>query len=253
MAKEEETIAEKPTAEEEIAPREGMVTDWHPKTSLGIKVNKGQVTDIEEVLNKGWNILEAPIVDFLVPGLQKDLLLIGQSKGKFGGGQRRVFRQTQKKTCEGNKPSFATYAVVGNANGLVGLGYGKSKETVPAREKALRNAKQGIFKIVRGCGSWQCNCHEPHSIPFAVTGKVGSCVVTLFPAPRGKGLVVEKECAKLLKLAGIQDVWSKTKGHTSTKMNVIKACEQALKQLIQTKVLSKDKEGLGMTEGVIKQ
>ncbi len=53
-------------------------------------------------------------------------------------GSRRVFRQTQKKTKEGNKPKFSTYAVVGNKDGYVGLGFGKAKETVPAREKAVQ-------------------------------------------------------------------------------------------------------------------
>jgi hypothetical protein len=78
---------------------------------------------------------------------ETDLISIGQSKGKFGGGQRRVFKQTQKKTPEGNKPKFATYAVIGNRNGLIGVGYGKAKETVPAREKSFRSARMNIIKI----------------------------------------------------------------------------------------------------------
>ena len=57
---------------------------------------------------------------------------------------------------------------MGNKNGVIGVGYGKSKETVPAREKAFRNAKLNIFKIRRGCGSWECMCGEPHSIPFMI-------------------------------------------------------------------------------------
>ena len=72
----------------------------------------------------------------------------------------------KKKTKEGNKPKFATIAVIGNKNGYVGLGYGKAKETVPAREKAIRNAKLSIMKIRRGCGSWECGCKEPHSLTF---------------------------------------------------------------------------------------
>ena len=106
--------------------------------------------------------------------LKNDLLLIGQSKGKFGGGARRIFKQTQKKTPEGNKPSFACAAVVGNEDGYVGVGSGKSKDTVPAREKAIRRAKLNLFKIRRGCGSWECNCKTHHSIPFETEGKCGS-------------------------------------------------------------------------------
>ena len=56
------------------------------------------------------------------------------------------------------------------------------------------------------------------------------------PAPKGKGLCVEKECAKVLRLAGINDVWSKSFGQTKNKINMIKALERALKKLAKTKM-----------------
>src|SRR3989338_6609376 len=123
---------------------------WKPKTSIGKKVWDGSITDIDYLIDNGIKILEPEITDLLLANLETDLLLIGQSKGKFGGGKRRVFKQTQKKTQEGNKPKFATLAVVGNKDGYVGIGYGKSKETVPARETAIRQAKLNVFKVVRG-------------------------------------------------------------------------------------------------------
>jgi len=119
------------------------------------------------------------------------------------------------------------------------VGYGKSKETVPAREKSIRNAKLSITKIRRGCGSWQCGCNEPHTIPFAVKGKCGSVVITLIPAPRGTGLCIEEECQKVLKLAGIKDIWSKNLGQTKTKINLVNACFNALKKLVEMKVPKK--------------
>src|SRR3989338_3175946 len=134
---------------------------WKPKTSVGKKVKSGEIRDINQILDGGFRIMESEIIDILLPGMSNDLILIGQAKGKFGGGQRRVFKQTQKKTAEGNKPKFATLIVIGNKDGFVGLGYGKAKETVPAREKALRNSKINVFKIRRGCGSWQCGCESP--------------------------------------------------------------------------------------------
>ena len=142
---------------------------WKPKTDLGRKVKAGEITDLNMILDSGLKVLEPEIVDVLLPNLQTDLLMVGQSKGKFGGGQRRVFKQTQKKTKEGNKPKFATLAVVGNEDGIIGIGYGKAKETVPAREKALRNAKLNVFKIRRGSGSWESHSVEANSIPFAPT------------------------------------------------------------------------------------
>ena len=226
---------------------------WTPKTEIGKKVRSGEIKDINEILDKGQKIAEPEIVDILIPDLKTDLLLVGQSKGKFGGGQRRVFRQTQKKTREGNKPRFATVAIVGNENGYIGLGYGKSKETVPAREKAIRNAKLNLIKIKRGCGSWQCGCGEPHTIPYTIKGKSGSVIIKLMPAPKGTGLCAENECSKILKLAGIQDVWSKTYGKTSTKMNLIYACVKALRKLIETKTKLEEASKLGAVEGKIKK
>lgn len=260
-SEEEETIVEAivETEEELKAPEEITEVEpivfvkegWKPKTEIGKKVANGEITDIDVILDEGKKILEAEITDALLPGMVAELLMVGQAKGKFGGGQKRVFQQTQKKTAEGNKPSFATMAVVGNKNGYVGLGYGKSRETVPAREKAIRKAKMNIMKIKRGCGSWQCGCKNPHSIPFRVYGKCGSVEITLIPAPKGTGLVVEKECQKILSLAGIKDVWSKTKGHSKTKVNLIKACIMALEKLMETKTPSKVIEPLGIAEGKI--
>ncbi|MBI4153967.1 30S ribosomal protein S5, partial [Candidatus Woesearchaeota archaeon] len=131
---------------------------WTPKTSLGRKVKDGEITHIDTILNNGWKILEPEIVDALLPNLRNDILAIGQSKGKFGGGKRSIWRQTQKKSKEGNKMSFTAMVIIGDKDGYVGLGTGKAKETVPAREKALRSAKLNVIKIRRGCGSWACGC-----------------------------------------------------------------------------------------------
>lgn len=238
---EETKIEEKPTE----------IEKWQPKTSLGKKVKEGKITSISQILDTGEKILEKEIVDATIPNLEIELLLVGQSKGKFGGGARRIFKQTQKKTPEGNKPSFLCMAATGNKNGYIGIGLGKSKDTVPSREKAIRNAKLNIFKITRGCGSWECNCKTPHSIPFTVKGKCGSAEIKLMPAPKGKGLVVEKECAKVLRLAGIKDILSKTKGQTRAKINLVTACITALKQLTDTKIKPDYIQNLGMKEGII--
>ncbi len=251
-----EELAEKEIKEEKIkiekTPAEELKEKWKPRTVLGKKVSSSQILDIDEILDRGQKILEPEIVDLLLPDIEKDLLLIGQARGKFGGGQRRVFKQTQKKTPEGNKLSFVTYAIVGNKNGYIGLGWGKSKETVPARDKATREAKLNIKKIRRGCGSWLCGCGEPHSIPFKVKGKSGSIIVELKPAPKGKGLIIEEECGKMLKLAGIKDVFCHTKGNTKTKINLVRACFKALKNLMEVKVNPQLSAGVGLIEGKVK-
>jgi len=222
---------------------------WTPKTNLGRRVKSGEITSIDQILDAGQRIMEQEIIDILLPDLTSELLLIGQSKGKFGGGQRRTFKQTQKKTAEGNKPSFATMVIIGNKNGYIGIGYGKSKETVLSREKATRNAKLNIIKIRRGCGSWQCGCRTPHTIPFKVSGKCSSVAIDLMPAPKGSGLRAAEECRKILSLAGISDVWSSTYGQTRTTINLAYACFAALKRLGESKLQPQIIESLGISEG----
>lgn len=225
--------------------KESNLDSWNPKTEIGKKVKSGQITNIDEILNSGNKIFETEIVDALVPNIQVELLLIGQSKGKFGGGKRSIWRQTQKKTSEGNKPKFATLALIGNKDGYVGIGFGKSKETMPAKEKAIRNAKLNIIKVKRGCGSWECGCGKNHSIPFKVEGKSASVKIRLMPAPKGTKLCVEKECQKILEFAGVKDVYSKT-SKSRTKMGLIKSCFEALKNLSYVKIKQKDVERLGV-------
>ncbi len=227
------------------------VAAWTPKTELGRKVKSGEITTIVQALRTGERIMEAQITDILLPNMESDMLWIGQSRGKFGGGARRLFKQTQKKTPEGNKPSFGTLAVIGNRDGIVGLGYGKSKDTVPSREKALRNAKLNVFMIRRGSGSWESNTTEPHSIPFTIEGKCGSVRIKLMPAPKGKGLVIEPNCAKVLELAGIKDVWSKASGQTRRTRNLVMALEDALRKLAVFKVSQKSRDATGVIEGPI--
>lgn len=208
---------------------EGVTESWDPKTKLGREVKDGKIKDIDKILDENKKILEGEIVDSLL-SLKTDLISIGQSKGKFGGGKRRAWRQTQRKTKEGNIPTFSTMAVVGDEDGHVGIGTGKSKETLPARDKAIRKAKLNIIKVKRACAGFDCDCSNLHTVLFKVTGKSGSVRVTLIPASQGTGLVVAKELKKVLKFAGIKDVYSRTSGKKRTTFNLIKAGFDALKK-----------------------
>jgi small subunit ribosomal protein S5 len=209
--------------------KKAELASWVPKTNLGREVKSKKIKNIDEILDSNRKILEEQIVDLLL-NLKSDLISIGQSKGKFGGGKRRAWKQTQRKTKEGNVPTFSTLAVVGDENGHVGIGTGRAKETLPARDKAIRKAKLGIMKVRRSCASFDCACDEPHSIPFKVEGKSGSVRIILIPAPQGTGLVVASELKKVLKLAGIKDIYSKTFGSVRTTNNLTRACIDALKK-----------------------
>jgi len=218
--------------EERFAREEKEKLDnWVPRTKLGREVRQGKVKNIAEVFEANRKIMEPEIVDLLLPNLQKDTLFIGQAKGKFGGGKRRAFRQTQKKTNEGNVLTFGVMAVVGDGKGHVGIGYGRAAETLPAKEKAFRKAKLNIVKIPLGCGSYDCSCDDPHSIFIATEGKSSSVVVKLMPAPQGTGLVAADEMKKVLKAVGIKDIYSKCSGKIRTTFNMAKACLKALIKL----------------------
>jgi small subunit ribosomal protein S5 len=208
-----------------------IVAAWVPKTKLGKLVKEGKERDIDKILQTGKKILESEIVDKLLP-LESDLISIGQAKGKFGGGKRRAWRQTQKKTMEGNVLSFSAMAVVGDKSGHIGIGFGKASETLPAREKALRNAKLNIMKINLGFESpeEEKEKNKPHTIPFKVEGKCGSIRITLWPAPRGTGLVAGSDVKKILQLAGVKDAYTRATGHTKTTFNVARACISALEK-----------------------
>jgi small subunit ribosomal protein S5 len=220
-------IIEEEVKKKEVVPKDLILSSWEPKTRLGREVKEGKIKNIDEILDSKQKILEEQIVDSLLI-LKSDLISIGQSKGKFGGGKRRAWRQTQRKTKEGNVPTFSTMAVVGDENGHIGIGDGKAKETLPARAKALRKAKLNLIRIKRTCAAFDCACSEPHTIPFKVQGKAGSVRIDFSPAPQGTGLVVANELKKVLKLAGIKDIYSKTFGKKRTSFNLIKACMDAL-------------------------
>lgn len=225
------------------------IEEWKPRTELGRKVKNREIIDMNQILDNAMRILEPEIVDALLPDLNVELVEVGQSKGKFGGGKGSIWKQTQKKTSEGTTIKFSACAVVGNKDGYVGVGYAGSGETVPAREKAIRNAKLNIIRIVRGCGSWACGCGTSHSVPFKVEGKSGSVRVALMPAPRGTGLKAEKKTALLLNLAGIKDVYTYTEGQTATKLNFFMACFKALKNLARVKVKPEFVQKAGIVEG----
>jgi small subunit ribosomal protein S5 len=178
-------------------------------------VLEGQIASLFEVFQEGHRIKEVEIVDVLVPELRDEVIDINL---------------VQKQTDAGERSRFRAVVAVGNSDGLIGLGAGKARRVRNAIENGIRDAKFNLYPIRRGCGSWQCDCGEPHTLPFKVTGKCGSVVITLIPGPKGLGLVVGDNVKPILRLAGIQDCWSKTKGATQTATSFAMATFDALKE-----------------------
>jgi len=243
-------------AEEQITPEEVKViapANWKPKTELGKKVMSGEINNITKVFSEGLKISEPPIIDVLVPNLEKEIILIGGSTGKGGGIKRTPFKRTSRMHKSGRRYRISVMIVIGNKNGYVGVGLtsgppGKHQEII---EKSLNKAKISLIPIRRGCGSWECSCGANHSIPFAVTGKSGSVRVRLLPAPKGVGLAVSDEVKKILRLAGISDIWCKSRGNTQMRANLIKATFEALKKLDTYKIKPEFEKKSGMSIGKV--
>ncbi|HDD71657.1 MAG TPA: 30S ribosomal protein S5 [Candidatus Aenigmarchaeota archaeon] len=207
------------------------IEEWTPKTKLGKEVVEGKITSIEQIFEEGKKILEPEIVDFLLPGLEHEIILIGGTPGKGGGKRRTPAKRTARMHKSGRRFTTSCLVVVGNKDGYVGVGMGKAPEFRNALEKAIKKAKMNIIPVRRGCGSWECNCGGNHSIPFQVEGKEGSVRVILKPAPKGLGLCASDSVKKVMMLAGIKDIWIKSFGSTQTRTNYIKAVFNALKKL----------------------
>ena len=184
----EEKVEEKA----EAAPQAEIPIDWVPRTRLGKLVREGKITNMSDAIKTGLPIKEPEIIDILLPNLEDEILDVNM---------------VQRMTDSGRRVKFVITVAVGNRNGYVGLGQAKGKEVGASIRKAIENAKLNIIEIKRGCGSWECTCGKPHTIPFTVKGKSGSVEVTIKPAPRGVGLAVGEIAKKILGLAGINDAW----------------------------------------------
>lgn len=188
--------------------------EWIPRTRLGWLVKEGKITSIDQIFTMNAIIKEPEIVDVLLPNLQQEVIDVVM---------------VQKMTDAGRISRFRVVVVVGNEDGYVGIGVGKARQLRAAIDKALTDAKLNVVPVRRGCGSWECNCNSPHSVPFRVQGKAGSVAVELIPAPLGTGLVAGSVAKTVLRLAGIRDVRTFTRGETRTTINFVKAVFDALK------------------------
>ena len=194
-------------------PEVNPLDEWVPKTKLGRLVKEGHVNSLEEILRNNYRIREPEIVDALFPELRQEVVDVSMVQRQSDSGQQKSFRLT---------------VIIGNGEGVLGIGIGKATEFVPAVRAAEARAKLNITMFRRGCGSWECRCHDPHSIPFEVNGTSGSVKVTLRPAPKGTGLVTADVGKIVLRIAGLHDVWSITKGRSRTSSNFAKAFVNAL-------------------------
>jgi small subunit ribosomal protein S5 len=125
-----------------------------------------------------------------------------------------------KVTKGGRTFGFAAIVVVGNENGVVGHGLGKSKEVSEAVNKAIEDAKKNLLSVPIRKGT----------IPHEQSGKFGGARVFLKPASHGTGVIAGGAMRAVLESAGVTDVLAKSKG-SSNPHNVVKATLDALTRL----------------------
>jgi len=185
-------------------------------TKLGRLVKERKITNLHDVYYHALPIKEYQIIDRLFPAetLKDEVIKI---------------MPVQKQTAAGQRTKFKAYVAIGDRAGHVGLGMKTSKEVATAIRGAIIDAKMNIIPVRRGF--WGNRVGAPHTVPMKVTGKSGSVVCRLIPAPRGTGLVAAPTPKKLLQLAGVEDVYANTRGSTKTQGNFITACYLALAEV----------------------
>ena len=185
-----------------------------PVTKLGRLVKDGKIKSMEEIYLFSLPIKEYQIVDLFLPSLKDEVMKI---------------MPVQKQTRAGQRTRFKAFVAIGDSEGHVGLGVKCAKEVATAIRGAIILAKLSVIPVRRGY--WGAALGEPHTVPSKVSGKVGSVMCRLIPAPRGTGIVAAPASKRLLQLAGVEDVYTQSKGSTATMGNFLKATFAAVRFL----------------------
>ncbi len=148
-------------------------------------------------------------------------------------------RRVTKVVKGGKKLSFRAVVVVGNNNGQVGLGIGKSNEVIGAIQKGVAAARKNLIDVP---------LHN-RTIPHMVKAKAGGSFIVMRPASEGTGVIAGGAARAVFELAGIGDILSKSLGSNSP-LNVARAAIQGLEELRTFETIAK---GRGMTVSQILQ
>lgn len=162
----------------------------------------------------------------------------GRSGGRNDRGPREVekspflekvvaINRVSKVVKGGRRFAFTALVVVGDGNGLVGVGYGKAREVPLAIAKGVEDAKKNFFRVPR----------SGMTIPHPVQGEAAAGVVLLRPASAGTGVIAGGPVRAVLECAGVHDVLSKSLGSSNT-INIVRATVAALQQLEEPRAVA---------------
>jgi small subunit ribosomal protein S5 len=136
----------------------------------------------------------------------------------------------------GRRFSFTALVIVGDGDGMVGVGYGKAREVPAAIAKGVEEAKKHFYKVPRIAST----------IPHPVQGEAAAGVVLLKPASPGTGVIAGGPVRAVLECAGIHDVLSKSLG-SSNQINIVHATVEALKMLEEPEAVA-SRRGLAVED-----
>ncbi len=145
-------------------------------------------------------------------------------------------RRVTKVVKGGKKLSFRAVVVVGDGEGQVGLGIGKSNEVIGAIQKGVAAARKSMIKVPS----------HKSTIPHAINAKAGSSLVVMRPASEGTGVIAGGAARAVLELAGVENILSKSLGSNSP-LNVARATLKGLSQLRTFKQIA-DTRGLSVKQ-----
>jgi len=181
-------------------------------TKLGRLVKNHHIKQLEEIYLYSLPIKEYQIIDMFLGQKLKDEVM--------------KIMPVQKQTRAGQRTRFKAFVIVGDHDGHVGLGVKCSKEVATAIRGAIIHAKLTVIPVRRGY--WGNKIGKPHTVPTKITGRCGSVAMRLVPAPRGTGIVAARVPKKVLQYAGIEDVFTSSRGSTKTMGNFVKATFDAI-------------------------
>ncbi len=136
--------------------------------------------------------------------------------------ERVVYINRVSKVVKGGRRfALTALVVVGDGNGRVGVGMGKSQEVPTAIKKGVEDAKKNMFTVA---------LTEDKTVPHEVLGEFGAGRVLIKPAVPGTGVMAGGPVRAILELAGVKNVITKSLG-TNNAMNIVKAAAEGLKAL----------------------